>query len=431
MKRIITSVLMAGCAGMMFAVGFGAPAQAWSPQIKGGETVTIKKDETHKGSLYVTGDSVKIDGTVEGDVYCGARTVEITGTIEGGVSCAAQELKVSGTVEQGVRLAGQDVAIEGVVNGDVSVAGQIVQVAEAARVGGDVNGYAQAVTIDGVVQGGLRLGAEKMTLNGTVGAASDIVTQSLTFGENGQFKSNLDYSASQELSINDGNVAGDVTYNTQEATATSSDMLMTLALIAGTFIFTGMVIAAALPQLVERSSRRAKGAFGQTLLAGSAVVFVTPIVATLFLISYFGMFLGIVLLFVWAVTLMLSGVFFAYYLGAIILQNSQNILVRMLCGLVLLAALWLIPIVQIIAIFATIIVGTGLLVRTLFDGQFDNFRYTLAPLPPKPAMPVALGGEPKKADLETPRPIAKKTTIKKATTKKPGTKKKTPPKEKK
>ena len=89
----------------------------------------------------------------------------------------------------------------------------------------------------------------------------------------------------------------------------------------------------------------------------------------------------------------------------------------MLAGLVLLAALWLIPGVQIIAILATALMGSGILVRALFEKQFDGHRYTTAPLPPRPAMPISLGGSSsreEKASLETPAPITEKSAEKPA-----------------
>ena len=417
MKRSSIGLFVAGFAVMMLAIGISVPAQAaWSPQVKGGEEVTIAEGETHEGSLYATGKNVVIAGDVEGSVYCAAsEKVEITGTVQGSVYCAAaQEIILNGEVTQGARLASLITRVDGEVGGDLSLAAQQAELSNDTRVAGDVNGYAQNLTIGGEVGGGLRLSAQAITLNGVVQGASDISTESLTFGDNGKFASDLFYTSTSEITIDRSLVAGQIDYNENASQSASGDqMLATLLLLVGSFLFAGLAIVVTLPQFVERSSRLVKGKIGVTLLAGSAVLFVAPVAMFLFFISYFGTFLAFILLLVWLAILLLSGVFFAYYLGTLILQNSQNIILRMLAGLVLLAALWLIPGVQIIAIIATALVGSGILVRALFEKQFDGHRYTTAPLPPRPAMPISLGGSggshrEEKAHLETPAPIAEK-----------------------
>ena len=427
MKRGIITVVLASAAGLLVALGMQAPAQAWSPAMKGGETVTVAEGETHKGSLYATGSTIKIEGDVEGDVYCAAQKVEISGAVSGNISCAAQEIVFSGTAEQSARFAAMDIKLGGEIAGDVSLAAQTATVREASEIGGDLNGYTQELTVDGTVTGGLRLAAEKITVNGTVVGSSDLSTRSLRFGENGQFEGNLYYSSAEEISINTGNVAGTIEHHKAEGSSSRNDILMTLILVIGTFIFTGLAVAAMLPQFVERSSRLAKGNVIITLLTGSAALFVVPVVAMLLFISYFGIMLGVILLLAWVLMILLSGVFFAYYLGAIMLPGSQHILIRMLGGVVLLSALWLIPVLQIVAIFATAVMGSGLLLRALFHKQFGSHTFSLAPPLPRPPMPVSLGG-PKESRLETPQPI--ETTPAPEPKKKPTPRKKAPPKDK-
>lgn len=423
MKRIITNVYIAAIVGFLIAVGAGTTAQAaWSSQIKQSQNgpVVVENGQTHKGSLYSTGKAVRVAGDVAGDVYCGAERVEITGSIKGGLMCAAQHIVVNGSVGQGVRLAAQSVVINGQVEGDVSVAAQNITIGKEAHVGGDVNGMSQSLVIDGVVHGGLRYGGGSVAVNGSVMKASDVSTPSITFGAAGRFNDSLHYSAEKEIDIDKNRVAGNIEYNNpnKKAALDGSKMIMGLLSLIGIFITTGMIVALLMPRFVERSSELTRGSLGTTFLAGSAVVFVLPIVAMMLFLSYFGAYIALIMLLVWVVILLLSGVFFAYYMGSVLLQSSQNILVRMIGGLVIVSALMLIPFIQIVAIFASILFGSGILVRALFNGRFGPFRYSLAPEPPMPPMPKSLDSEVEERELEKPKPIAKKTTTPKKPAKK-------------
>ncbi len=424
MKRNILNVLLAVFVGSLVVGGSQSVQAAWGPQLKTGENnkAVVEKNTIHKGSLYTTGRDVEIHGTVEGDVYCAGASVNITGTVEGSVLCAAEKVNVSGSIQQNARLAGATVSVGGKIAQNLSVAAQFAKVEKSAQIGGDINGAAQELTIDGPVAGGLNYLASKVVVNGLIAESSNISTQSLSFGEQGKFESDLYYSSGSKLTINKDSVGGNVEYNSANSATkeSSQSVLMSIVMFVGTFIVTGMMLAAVLPRFMEKSSKVAKKSLGSVFLAGSAIVFITPLVGILLILSAFGSYLAIIIFLLWVAILMLSGVFFAYYLGSKFLQNQQNILVRMLGGLVVLAALWLIPVVQIIAALATVVIGSGILVRALTDGQFNSFSYSLAPPPSKPPMPQSLG---QAANLETPAPIAKETKIATEKTKKTAKKK--------
>ncbi|NLA43197.1 polymer-forming cytoskeletal protein [Candidatus Saccharibacteria bacterium] len=417
MKRSLVNLLIAGSISLLTVIWLGSvPVKAaWSSGVKSSDgSIVVADNETHTGSLYATGKTVKIKGNVEGDLYCAGMSVEIAGSVNGSINCAAQDIKFSGSAKHGVRLAGQEVEVKGHVFSDLSVAGQNVKVQESAHIDGDLNGVAQSLTIDGVVHGGLRFGSGAVVINGEVKQASDVNTGSLSFGDRGRISGPLFYKSDKELKIESSKVAGDITYNSpkEQSQDSGGHILKALLMMVGIFITTGMFVALVLPGFTEKSSQLAKKSFSTTFLVGSAVVFVLPLAGIMLLISSLGSFLALVLLLLWAAVLMLSGVFFAYYLGSLFLQNVQNILLRMLGGLVLVSALLLIPYIQIVAVFAIIVVGTGILVQAVFNGQFKSMRYSLAPEMPKPPMPKSIDKSSLKDDinLETPKPVTKRKT---------------------
>lgn len=405
MKRIIAIGVLLGTLATAVIGAQGVAHAAWTSDLRSGDTVTLAKDEVHKGSLYVAGETVTIEGTVDGSLYCAGSNVTITGKVNGSIACAGQTVTYQGEASHDIRLVGQEVRLENAVAGaDATIFANTARIDSNTRIEGDLNGAAQLLEYDGAVAKNLQYAAAVMALGGLVGGDANVVSDNVTFGEKAKVIGRLNYSASRELSIADEKVGGEISYNQPEESepAQALGVLFQLTLMTA---FTGLVLALIAPRFMERSSQLAGKGLGTTVLIGSAVLFLTPIVILLLFLSVLGAPLAFVAMLLYGAMLLLSGAFFAYYLGALLLRSTQNIIVRMIGGAVVLGALWLIPIVNVVAIIATFLVGTGILVRTVTNG-YRTPRYSLADEPPMPPMPGALGGE--ATTLETPKPIAKK-----------------------
>lgn len=406
MKRFFWTGITTGVV-LLASLGVYTNANAWSQDMRTGETVTVAKDTVHTGSLYVGAETVTIEGTVEGSLYCVGRNVTIKGTVTGDVACAGENVTYEAKTAQSVRLAGQNVSLKrGSVGADTTVFAGIATIAKEVKLAGDLNGMAQLLTLDGTVAKNLHYGASTTTLNGVVQGSGNLSSDIVTFGDDAKIAGDLHYSASRELKIDDGKVDGKIAYNAPEQMK-AADLLGMLLQAAIAMAFAGVMLTLVAPRFIERSSQLTGARFGQTLLVGAVTVFVAPIGIVLLFLTGIGVPLAIVALLLYIAVLLLSGVFFAYYLGAVLLRSSQSILVRMIGGVAVLSALWLIPVVNIFAIIATVIVGAGILVRTVTHG-YRTPRYSLADEPPVPPMPKALSG--KKEQLETPKPIAKRPT---------------------
>lgn len=122
MKRykLVFAGMIAGVGALVLGVAF-PPTTAWSTNIRSSnDQVSLASSETHDGSLYAVGKTVRIDGNVKGDLYCAASSVEINGTIDGDVLCAAQSMVIAGDVADDVRVASQEVSVSSTVGGSMS-----------------------------------------------------------------------------------------------------------------------------------------------------------------------------------------------------------------------------------------------------------------------------------------------------------------------
>lgn len=348
----------------------GSVSATWSPSFKSSDMATLKKGETHNGSFYVTGNTVTIDGIVTGSLYCAGSAVTINGTVDGDVLCAGQKVTINGTVGQDVRAAGQFVQVNGTIGGSLTAFGQDVQMGKDARIDGDVNGAGQQFTLEGTVGRDVAIGTQMLTLSGEVKGNVDVAVEQLQVGDSASVLGNFNYSASKELSIDASRVQGSVSFNPKENNhqdgrqfAAMAKMTFLFMLAVSAFIM--MLIA---PRFIDRSSELFAKQRLMTILLGFAAVFGTPIVAAFLLASFILVPLGVVLFLGWFSMLILSNIFFAYWIGAELLRSQSNTLVRMLGGIVVLFVVYMIPFINVLVMFVATIVGSGMIVATFTNG---------------------------------------------------------------
>lgn len=379
MKRI--SLLVASLvvsAGL--ALGVVGVAQAdWSGNLRTSEEkITIEKDQTHVGSLYAAGEKVVIDGTVDGDLYCATSEVVVNGTVNGDVLCAAQTITVNGEVGQDMRIAAQFLVVNGTVGGNLSAFAQDVKVASDGEVAGELNGASQLTTIDGTVSGDIVAAGQALRLNGKVGGNVDVAYESIDMAGSTSIAGNLNYTASQQRDIDADRVDGQVTYNAPTTeSADSADWVSAAVMIMLAMLLTSLVLALIMPRFIHRASQLLREGGLMTVLLGFAVAFGGPLLVGVLMFTVFLAPLAIILLLAWLLVAMLSGVFFAYYIGSALLRSVNNIVLRMLGGAIVLLILYMIPFVNVFAIFAAWVVGSGMIVMTLTNG-YRRPDYSLA-----------------------------------------------------
>ena len=361
----------------------------WSPNgIVDEENVTVEKGTTHKGSLYVAGNVVKVEGNVDGSLYCAGQKVTVSGNVSGDVICAAQQLTISGKVGEDLRVAGQTIAVNNTVGGDASIFGQLVTIDSAATIAGDLNGGAQNLTLDGKVSKNLRYGAQLLTLGGTVQGVSDLSVESVD-ATGGKFVGNVYYESSTKLEL-EKYTDSEVVYNQYQhseqmsKSTVAADAAMFLAFAGISMALFAMLIALVAPRFLDRARQFTGQDPLNTVLIGLAAVYATPVVLIMLLVSVVGIPIATFIMFVWIAILMLSGPFFAYLVGSWILGSSRNIVLRMLVGIITVLVLYIIPIVNIFVVMTAGVIGSGMVIRGLTRGyRKPSYVSELASIPVK------------------------------------------------
>ena len=101
------------------------------------------------------------------------------------------------------------------------------------------------------------------------------------------------------------------------------------------------------------------------VLVGLIAGIVMPFIAILLFITVLGIPLGLLLLVAWALIVMLSGAFAAYYLGRVVWRSQTNAIFTMLFGALIVVVLLLIPIINVIVWMLAGWYGSGVILIAL------------------------------------------------------------------
>lgn len=362
------------------ALGVATVSQAkWSDNIQDQDKVTVASGQNHQGSLYATGDQIVVNGTVEGDLYCAGRELIISGEVTGDVLCAAQNITIDGKVGQDIRVAGQYVSLNGEVAGSVTFFGQDLKLLSDSRVGGDINGAGQIVTLGGPVGGDVLIGSERLSVQSTVGGDVNAGTTRIELTGGAQIAGDLNYAAESKLSVDESRIAGEVNYNSSQHNQSRSDMdtYGWLIFMLVSMLLCALLVAVVAPRFVERTRVVANRNFALVALVGFAVAFGTPILAVSLMLTVVLLPVGILMMLLWASAMLVSNALVAYWLGSLVFASQRNILIRMATGVAILFVLYLIPVVNFLVGVMAVVVGSGMVASTLFDG-YKRPSYSLA-----------------------------------------------------
>ena len=391
MKKLYLVALAALSAAVLGLLGSTTPTMAWSQNlINGGDSVTIEQSAIKPGSVYVAGNNITINATVDGSLYCAGGHITVNGSVHGDINCAGQDITINGSVQGSVKLAGGTLSLGNKVGSDVSLFGQTATVRSNATVAGDINAGVQNLTIDGTVTRSVVAGVQSLNMNGKVGSMNIVDAQNLSLGKNARVSGDLNYQSEDELKLDSNKIGGAVHYHKPQPRH-QVNPLHTLALVFATFAVTALILTLAAPRWVDRSAGIAKAKFGYVMLFGVLGVFTMPVLAVVLALTVVGLPLALMMILAWLLLLMLSGTFFAYFIGALILPRVANILVRLFVGLVVTAALLVIPYsIGVFSVLIMLIMGTGIILTTLLH----NYQ------PPRYSQPRAGKG----AKLDAPQP---------------------------
>ena len=359
--RLITISL-----GIIILSTLGLASVAGAQSFKTGDTVTVAARETIDSMLFAGGNNINIAGIVNGDVYCAGQDISISGTVNGDVFCGGGTITVSGTIEGDARLAGQNVTITGTITGSATIGAQDFTLDNNGVIGRDLLGGTQNTTINGTVQRDIVAGADNMTIGGKVGRNIKSDINSLIIGSTGRITGDVEYTSSQDITINNGGQILGAT--TKFARADNTNNTSPLLAAFGGFVFNlltmtviGVVITLLFPRILSDAADKTTKNPGKAILIGLASLALTPVLIIGLLITIVGAPLAIMIGLTWVVIMILSVPFAGYLIGKKILKKFKHPVYATLIGILIIAIGYAIPFIGFIVGIAVYTLGSGML----------------------------------------------------------------------
>lgn len=353
-----------------FILFFIIPFSASAFEVKTDNSVFVAKDETVAGTLYAAGNTVTVDGTVTGDVICGAQTVNINGRVEGDVICGAQTININGYVGGSIRVAGNSININGTVARGVQALGASIVLGTEASVGsdmfiagaagdirgniaGDLHGVAETVIIAGQIDKDVKLRLSnriKSEARGVKFREPDplIITDEAVIGGNVYYTSGIKGKISETAVI-----GGETGHSSPKKTSKKN-----FAVLSGwkklISIFSALIIGLVLISLwrkqIKQLTDKMLNDAGVSIGWGVVVMFITPILALLLIITIIGIPLAMIVICLWLIALYISKILVGILIGRSLVEKfwkskKDSLIWAMVVGVVVSWLIFSIPII--------------------------------------------------------------------------------------
>jgi cytoskeletal protein CcmA (bactofilin family) len=383
------------------------PTVASAAELREGGSTTLAAGETIDDDLYVFGGTLNVQGTVNGDVIFFGGTSTVSGLITGDLLLLGGTTTITGDVRGSVRAAGGTVNLAGRVDQDVALAAGTLDIAPSARLGRDLLAGAGSARIAGPIARNAYIGTGDVALAAPIGGDLRAEAGTVRLINGASVAGRFSYASERQAEIASGVVVGggiergESTYGRDFGAALGGvgglggiGALIWLRGLVGMFLL-GLGLVLLVPAATRRSTSALSSNLGMSFGFGVLLLVGIPILATLvfaFGLLIGGWWLGLVLLFLYALALGVGYVVSAVLLGDLIvarlLPARAHAVVSLLLGVLVLGSLALIPVVGAIVSGAAMTVGLGALGLLAMNGYRAQRRSVVSPTATGPVIPV-------------------------------------------
>lgn len=363
------------------------PINVYAATTQSGQSVYIGKDEVVSDNLYTAGNIVTIDGNVKGDVICAGMTININGKIEGDVICAGQNININGEVTGSVRTAGSVININNKVGKSVNAAGGFVNFGSntnvtqdvimgagnsevRGRINGDLIAAGGNLIIDNEIGGDVKLWLDRNVKNGKQPFTTN--SAPLTITDKTKINGYLTYTSPETASIAQGaTIKGEVKHNLPKQRGADKKALVAMygwISLIGLFamLVVGLVLVSLWREEIKNITEINKWQekLGRSLGWGLVVLFLTPFLIIVLLITMIGIPLALILGALWLIALYISKILAAIVIGRAITEkwwNKKNdsLVIAMILGVFVLWLFCFLPVLGFAVCFLATLWGLG------------------------------------------------------------------------
>ena len=382
-----------------FCTMLAMPAPASATEFRKGDSVTVAKEETIKGDMYVTGTRVRINGTVDGDLIVFCQSLDVSGHVTGDVLTFSQSARITGQVDGNVRGANNNLTITGTVGKNVMVFEETLTLDANGKIGGSLTSFVENVGAEGSVGRDALLFFAHATLAGKIGGGVRAKGDTLVVGSTAVIDGPVHFEGHKPPEVSpSAKLASPVEFKLMEKKSSYREghYYIWQVIWAAAFILFGLVLFALMPKFSREAVKSAEH-YGASAGLGVLVLFGLPIAACIACITVVGLFIGISTLFLWYASLYFAQIIVGAVIGQWLMGRTSELwplIGRMAVGLVIVRLCTTIPHLGGWVKFAAILWGIGAISLALYR----RFQPMIAPgapnAPYSPPMPpnTTVGG---------------------------------------
>lgn len=280
---------------------FSSPASAFYIQ-KGGD-ITLPKNKTFNETVIIAGSNLTIDSTINGDLICAGRNIILTGAVKGDLICAGQDIKINGPVDGNIRLAGQMVDLSSTASRNLTLIGQTLNLLKTSIIKQDLIVAGQDVNISSNISRDVLAAGQRIKVLPDARIA-------------GKFDYYLE--PNTEASIAANTVKGAVTKHllpqhytspqlppdlnqAKKAFSAVSRVISVMSILVG-----GIFLILISRRRLEHLSSNLKSSAFVVGFLGFAIIFLTPVLSFVLLMTFVGIPLALILLLIYFLGFFLS-----------------------------------------------------------------------------------------------------------------------------
>ncbi|MEI7885250.1 MAG: polymer-forming cytoskeletal protein [Clostridia bacterium] len=336
-------------------------------------TSILDAGKTLNGMGFFADTIVRVDGNVEGTVFATGQNVIINGNIKGDLFLTAQTVDINGNVSGNIYCAGQDISLKSKTSGDVFLAGRNITIGQEAIIGRDLVATGTTTVLDGSIERDFTGNFADISINGSIGRDVELGANNISILPSAIIKGDFLYKSGQQAAIATGSkIGGKTDWKLAEPKAeknvvTPMKKVVNMLLSFASSLFLWFIIKLWKPSFWKRTSEKITVQPLKTIGMGAIALIMTPILTILLMVTVIGIPVGILLFIAYAVALYLSKIIVAVFLGSWLAKRFAWPEIHrgvwlVLLGLLILAVLGLVPILQIIVWLLCVFTGLGAIV---------------------------------------------------------------------
>jgi cytoskeletal protein CcmA (bactofilin family) len=291
------ALVLAGFCGVTLMM----PAMAEATEFRKAQSPEVRKDETIKGDIYMTGERILIEGTVDGDLFAAGKDIEINGHVTGDVITTERIVWIRGQVDGNVRSVGNTLMVTGSVGKNTSWCGETIGIDGGGKVGGTVTALGETLNVDGHVGRDLLFLGARLSVSGAVAGAIRAKGQSLTLNASAKVDGPVRFDGDNPPEVSSqAKLASPVEYHKlhHKSRYEEGHYYVWRVIWTAAFILLGMVLVLLAPRFGTETIRQAER-YAAPIGLGVLVFFGVPIAAIIACVTVVGIPLGLLAVALW------------------------------------------------------------------------------------------------------------------------------------